>query len=232
MFITSSTSWIVTPNTLYLSGCVPLLVVHTCIIHLTICNDLVSIITCQNETPLQAPVVLDIRVDYRSSKDGRCMMFVTHECPKREHLDMEADLSIVVIPTSLGLLFFHGISVPLQIPINPIIDVILVNDAKVFQSIIGKIENLGFPSMYPYEVVCHDCDETLRIIAHAIEDVLLCDFVELVTFIKYEIDRFHFLRCLLLLPRQTNPDGGIFVIEAKVFLGSLFIHPLLVHVSF
>ena len=36
------------------------LVVHTFITHLTICNDLAPTFTCQNETSLQAPVVIDI----------------------------------------------------------------------------------------------------------------------------------------------------------------------------
>ena len=43
---------------------------------------------------------------------------------------MESDPSIVDITTSFRLLYFHGVTVPLQIPIYPIIDVILVNDMK------------------------------------------------------------------------------------------------------
>ena len=53
---------------------------------------------------------------------------------------MEFDQSIVNISTSLGLLFFHTISIPLQVIIQPTIDVIFVNDTKVTQSIIGEIE--------------------------------------------------------------------------------------------
>ena len=68
---------------------------------------------------------------------------------------MEFDPSIVNISTFLGLLFFHDISVPFQIPIYPIIDAILVNDTKMSQSIIGKIEYLGFPILCPHEVECH-----------------------------------------------------------------------------
>ena len=92
-----------------------------------------------------------------------CGMLVSYECPKREHLDMETDPSIVDKTTSLDFLFFHGISVPLQIPIYPIIDMILVNDTKVAQSIIGEIEDLEFPILCPHEVVCPDSDETLGI---------------------------------------------------------------------
>ena len=105
-----------------------------------------STFTCQNETSLQAPVVIDIGIDNWLTKDGRCGVFVSNKCEKWEHLDMETDPSIVGITTSLRFLFFHGISVPLQTPINPIIDVILVDDMKVAQSIIGEIEYLGFPS--------------------------------------------------------------------------------------
>ena len=86
---------------------------------------------------------------------------------------METDPSIIDITTSIGFLFFHGISVPLQIPIKLIIDVIVVDDTKVSQSIIGEIENLEFPILCPHEVVCHDSDETLGIIRHAIQDVIL-----------------------------------------------------------
>ena len=97
---------------------------------------------------------------------------------------------------SLCLLFFHGISVPFQVVLDPLIDAILVDDAEVSQSIIGEIENLGFPGMCPHEVVRHDCDETLVILTHAIQDVLLCDLIELVCLIEYEIDRFHFFIAL------------------------------------
>ena len=139
------------------------LVVYNHITHLTICNDLVSTFTCQNETLLQALIVIDIGIDNWLSKDWMCGMFVSHECPKREHLDMETDPSIVDKTTSLDFLFFHSISVPLQTPIYPIIDMILVNDTKVTQSIIGKIKYLWFPILCPHEVVCHDVDETLGI---------------------------------------------------------------------
>ena len=66
---------------LVLVGLFPPLVVHTFIIHLTIYNDLVSTFTCQNETLLQVPVVLDIGIDNWLSKDGRCGMFVSNEYP-------------------------------------------------------------------------------------------------------------------------------------------------------
>ena len=105
---------------------------------------------------------------------------------------METDPSIVDKTTSLDSLFFHSISVPLQIPIHSVIDVILVDDTKMTQSIIGEIEDLEFPGMYPHEIVCHDSDETLGIITHAIQDVLLCYLNELVCFVKHQVDRFHF----------------------------------------
>ena len=97
---------------------------------------------------------------------------------------------------SLCLLFLHIISVPLQIVLDPLIDAILVNDAKISQSIISEVENLGISVMFPHEVVCHDGDEALIVLAHAIEDVLLQDFIELVCLIEYEVDRFHFLIAL------------------------------------
>ena len=49
------------------------------------------------------------------SKDGRNWMFVSNECAKWEHLDVEFDPSIVNITTSFSFLFLHGISVPLSI---------------------------------------------------------------------------------------------------------------------
>ena len=86
---------------------------------------------------------------------------------------MESDPSIVDISTSLDFFFLHTIAILLQIPIQPIIDEILVNDVKVTQSIIGEIEYFEFPILCPYEIVCYDGDETLRIITHSIQDVLL-----------------------------------------------------------
>ena len=100
---------------------------------------------------------------------------------------MEANPTIVDKTTSLGFLFFHTISVPLQIIIKLIIDVILVDDTKVTQSIIGEIEYLEFPILCPHEVVCHDSDETLGIITHSIQDVLLCHFIELTTLIHHQV---------------------------------------------
>ena len=58
-------------------------------------------------------------------------------------------------------------------------------DAKVSQSIIGKIEYFGFPIMCLHEIVCHDGDETMRIIAHAIQDLLLRYLIKLTAFIEY-----------------------------------------------
>ena len=98
---------------------------------------------------------------------------------------MENDPSIVDIITSFGFLFLHGIVVPLQIPIYPIIDVILENETKMTQSIIGEIENLEFPILCLHEIVCHNCDETLGIIEHPIQDVLLHHFIELISLIKH-----------------------------------------------
>ena len=74
---------------------------------------------------------------------------------------METDPSIISKTTSLSLLFFHSISVPLQVVLQPIIDAILVNDTKVSQTIIGEIEYLEFPILCPHEVACHEGDETL-----------------------------------------------------------------------
>ena len=76
---------------------------------------------------------------------------------------------------------------------------ILVNDVKVSQSIIGgEIEYLEFSGMCPYEVVCHDGDETMRIIAHPIQDVLLRYLIELTRLIHHQVDRFHFLFALTI----------------------------------
>ena len=100
---------------------------------------------------------------------------------------METDPSIVDKTTSLGFLFFHSIFVPFQIPIYPIIDVIIVDDTKMTQSIIGEIEYLEFSILCLHEVVCYDCDETLGIITHSIQDILLCHFIELTTLINHQI---------------------------------------------
>ena len=106
---------------------------------------------------------------------------------------MEADPTSVDKITSFSFLFLHGIPVPPQIILQPIIDVILVNDTKMTQSIIGEIEYLEFTILCPHEIVFHDGDETLRIIMQAIQDVFLRYFIELFTFIEYEVDWFHFL---------------------------------------
>ena len=106
---------------------------------------------------------------------------------------METDPSIVDITTSLGFLFLHTISEPPQVILQPIVDVILVDDTKVTQSIIGEIEYLEFPILCPHEVVYHDCNETMRIITHTIQDVVLCHFIELTTLIHHQVQWFHFL---------------------------------------
>ena len=100
---------------------------------------------------------------------------------------METDSSIVDISTSFRLLFFNNISVSFQIPIYSIIDVILANDTKVSQSIIGKIEYPEFSVLCLHEVVFHDNDETLWIITHSIRDVLLRHFIELITFTNHQV---------------------------------------------
>ena len=110
---------------------------------------------------------------------------------------MEADSTDVDKTISLFLLFFHGISVPSQVILQPLVDAISMYDAEVSQSIIGEIENLEFSVMCSHEVVCHDGDEALAVLAHTFEDVLLCYFIELVCLIEYEVDRFHFLIALL-----------------------------------
>ena len=210
------------PEYLVLVWLFPSLVVYTFITHLAMRDDLVPIFTCQNETSLQAPVVLDIGVYHHIPKDGRCVMFVTHECPKWKHLDMETDPTSVNKITSFRFLFLHGISLPLQVIFQPFIDAILVNDTKVAQSIIGKFENLEFPGMCPHEVVCHDCDETLRIITQTIQDELLCYLNELFPLIKHLVQWFHFL--------SLFPSGN----RTHIFLSSSFLRrkSFLVRVSF
>ena len=144
---------------------------------------------------------------------------------------MESDPSIVDITASLYFFFFHDIVVPLQIPIYPMIDVILVNDTKMSQSIIGKIECLEFLILCPHDVVCHDDDdETLRIIGHPIQDVLLRYLIELFTLINHQIQWFHFL---FILPVWKENPYSLFIIvlvDVKVFLGSFLIHPFPVHI--
>ena len=110
---------------------------------------------------------------------------------------MKADPSSVYKTASLYLLFFHGISVPLSIVLDPLIDAFSSNDAKVSQSIIGEVEDLGISVMCQHEVVCHDGDEALAVLAHPFEDVLLRYLIELVCLIEYEVDGFHFLITLL-----------------------------------
>ena len=56
---------------------------------------------------------------------------------------MEADPSMVYEPTSFCFLFFHGISVPLHVIIDLLIDAFSSNDAEVSQSIIGEVEDHG-----------------------------------------------------------------------------------------
>ena len=109
---------------------------------------------------------------------------------------MEADPTDVDKTASLCLLFFHGIFVPLQVLLDPLIDAFSSNDAEVSQSIIGEVEDLGFSVMCPHEVVRHDGDEIPVVLAHTFDDVLLHDLIELAAFIEYEIDRFHFLIAL------------------------------------
>ena len=110
---------------------------------------------------------------------------------------MESDPPSVHEATALCLLFLYTISVPLQVVLDPIIDAISANDAKVPQSIIGEIEDLGISVLCPHEVVCHDGDETLIVFTHTIEDELLQDLIEFICLIEYEVDRFHFLIALL-----------------------------------
>ena len=109
---------------------------------------------------------------------------------------MEADPTMVHEPTALCFLFLYTVSVPFQIVLDPLIDAISAYDAEVSQSIICEIENLGVSVMCPHEVVCHDCDEALRIIAHTFDDEVLHDLIKLVCLIEYEIDRFHFFIAL------------------------------------
>ena len=110
---------------------------------------------------------------------------------------MESDPPSVYKTASLRLLFFHSIFVPLQVLLDPFIDAFSSYDAKVSQSIICEVEDLGISVMCQHEVVCHDGDEALIVFTHTIEDVLLQDFIEFICLIEYEIDRFHFLIALL-----------------------------------
>ena len=98
---------------------------------------------------------------------------------------MEADPPTVNKTASFRLLFLHGVSVPSQIILQPIVDTILMNDAKMSQSIIGEIEYFGFPIICLHEIVCYDGDETMKIIVHAIQDLLLRYLIELTAFIEY-----------------------------------------------
>ena len=141
---------------------------------------------------------------------------------------METDPSIVDITAFLGFLFFHGISVPLQIILKLIIDVILVIDMKVTQSIIGKIKYLELSNMCPHEIVWHDSDETLRIIMHVIQDALLRYLIELTTLIHHQIQWFYFL--LALSVWKIYPYSIVVLVDGKVLLNSFLIHPFLIHV--
>ena len=144
---------------LVLVGLFPPLVVHTRIAYVAICDNLVSAFTCQNEISLQTTVVIDIGGDHSASKDQRCMMFLTHECTKWEHFDMETDPITVHKSTSFDLLFLHGISVPFQIIFQPLVVAFSAYNMTVSQSIIGVIEDLGFSGMCPHEIVCYDNDK-------------------------------------------------------------------------
>ena len=124
-------------------------------------------------------------------------MFLTHACAKWKHFDMKADPTDVDKIAFLCLLFLYGISVPLPILLDPLIDAISAYDAKLSQSISGEVENLGYPVMCQHEVVCHDGDEALVVFTHTFDDEVLHDLIELTAFIEYEIDRFHFLITLL-----------------------------------
>ena len=104
-----------------------------------------------------------------------------------------------------------------------------MDDTKVTLSIISEIEYLEFPILCPHAVVCHDGDETLLIITHAIQDVLLRFLIELTTLINHQIQWFHFFFILpIWKPNPYSPF--IIVIEAKVLLGSFLIHSYLEHV--
>ena len=138
---------------------------------------------------------------------------------------METDPSIVDITTSLGFLFLHTISEPPQVILQPIVDVILVDDTKVTQSIIGEIEYLEFTILCPHKIVCHDCNETLVVLAHAIQNVLLHKLIELVCLIEYEVDRFHFF--FALSGKRTHSILPSSFLRRKSFLVRFsFIHSL------
>ena len=124
-------------------------------------------------------------------------MFLTHACAKWNHFDMKADPTDVDKIAFLCLLFLYTVSVPFQVVLDPLINAFSANDAKVSQSIIGEVENLGYSVMCPHEVVCHDGDEALVVFTHTFDDEVLHDLIELTAFIEYEIDRFHFLITLL-----------------------------------
>ena len=156
-------------------------------------------------------------------------MSETNVCAEKKHLYMEPNLSSVYEPTSLCTLLFHSVSESSEVLLDPLIHAISVHNMWVPKSIIGEVENLGLPGMYPHEVVCHDGDEALVVLAHAIQDVLLRYLNELVFFIEYEVDRFYFF--LALPVWKENPYSlVIIVLETKVLLCSFLIHPFLVHV--
>ena len=206
------------------------LVVHTFIAHLAIRDDLVPTIAFQDETPLQAPVVIDVEVYHCASEDDWCGVFVTHVCAEGKHLYVESDPTSEYGPAFRRLLLFHGVSVPSEVLIDPLLDVISTHDTKVSQSIIGEIENLGLPGMYPHKDVCHDGDEALVVLVHAIQNVLLRYLIELTGFIEHEVDGFHFL--LTVIVWQLNPQLISLLIEAKVLLVIFsFIYSLYISLS-
>ena len=131
---------------------------------------------------------------------------------------MEADLPMVYESTSFCFLFLHGISVPFHAVIDPLIDAFSAYDAKVSQSIIGEVEDLGISGMCPHEVVPHDGDEALVVLAHAIHDILLHDLIEFLALIEYEVDRFHFLIALLTRCSRTHSLLSSSFLRRKSFL--------------
>ena len=121
---------------------------------------------------------------------------MSYVCAKREHLGMQADPPSVHESTPFCLLLLHGISVPSHVVLDPLIDAFSAYNAEVSQSIIGEVEDLGISGMCPHEVVRHDGDEALVVLAHTFDDEVLHDLIELTAFIEYEVDRFYLLIAL------------------------------------
>ena len=76
-----------------------------------------------------------------------------------------------------------------------------MNNTKVTQSIVREIEYLEFRVLRNFhEIVCHDGNEALGIIAHTFHDILLHLFPELILvfLIQYQVQRFDLFFALVI----------------------------------